>query len=32
MRIITQLLNDLDFNTGMGDGLVGDEESDLSGT
>ena len=29
-RYLCQLI--LDFNTGMGDGLVGNEESDLGGT
>ena len=32
MSITARLSNILDFNTGMGDGLVGNEKSDLGGT
>ena len=31
MSIIARFLNAPDFNTGMGDGSVGNEESDLGG-
>ena len=32
MSITARLLNILDFNTGMGDGFVSNEESDLGDT
>ena len=32
VSIIAQFLNAFDFNTRMGDGSVGNEESDLGGT
>ena len=32
VSIIARFLNALDFNTGKGDGSVGNEESDLGGT